>query len=92
MMIYKEEQLFKDSFAAAIGLVKPPPPLQEDFQIPEEFALACKSSTYDLEEFTVNQKIASVLALDTGEMPDGITGLIPDGSNKVNWRWEGRSL
>ena len=28
--------------------------------------------------------------LDSGEMPPGVTGLIPDGSTKVSWRWEGQ--
>ena len=27
--------------------------------------------------------------LDTGDIPPGVTGLVPDGSTKVSWRWMG---
>ena len=29
------------------------------------------------------------VTLESGEMPPGVTGLIPDGSTKVDWRWMG---
>ena len=30
------------------------------------------------------------VTLESGEMPQGVTGLIPDGSTKVDWRWMGQ--
>ena len=30
--------------------------------------------------------------LESGNMPPGVIGLIPDGSTKVSWRWMGRSI
>ena len=89
MMIYNEEQLLKDSFAAAIGLIKPVPPLIEDFQDPEEFKAAQEKNLKDMEKFTQKREEAIRASLDTGEMPPGVTGLIPDGSTKVAWRWQG---
>ena len=89
MMIHNEETLFKDSFAAAIGLIKPVPPLIEDFEDPEEFEKAQEKSIADMQKFTQKREEAIRASLDTGEMPPGITGLIPDGSTKVAWRWEG---
>jgi len=90
MMIHNEEQLFKDSFAAAIGLIKPVPPLQEDFEDPEEFEKAQEKYLADLQKFTQKREESIRATLDSGEMPPGITGLIPDGSTKVSWRWEGQ--
>jgi hypothetical protein len=29
------------------------------------------------------------VTLESGEMPNGVTGLIPDGSTKISWRWMG---
>ena len=89
MMIYTEEQLFKDSFGSAIGLIKPVAPLEEDFATPEEFQIAREQHLIDMEEFTVERDSSIRASIETGEMPDGITGLIPDGSTKVSWRWEG---
>lgn len=88
-MIQHEERMFNESFAVAIGLQKPEIPLKEDFQNPEEFQAA--NDKY-MKAFALyeNQRTDSVRAtLELGEMPDGVTGLIPDGSTKVSWRWMG---
>ena len=42
-----------------------------------------------MEKFTKKREEAIRVSLDTGEMPAGVTGLIPDGSTKVDWRWMG---
>ena len=89
LMIQHEERMFNESFAAAIGLVKPEIPLPEDFQTPEEYQVANEAfmTAYVLFE---QQRSDSIRAtLESGEMPDGVTGLIPDGSTKVSWRWMG---
>ena len=41
------------------------------------------------EKFTDTRNKAIRATLEAGEMPDGVTGLIPDGSTKVAWRWMG---
>ena len=89
LMIQHEERMFNESFAAANGLVKPEIPLQEDFQNPEEYAQANEIYLKEFQKFeqTRNQLLSATL--ETGEMPPGVTGLIPDGSTKVDWRWMG---
>ena len=42
-----------------------------------------------MEKFTKKREEAIRVSLDTGEMPPGVTGLVPDGSTRVNWRWTG---
>ena len=89
MMIYTEEDMFKKSFAVAIGLEEPQPPLIEDFENPEEFEKASqlyKDAVIAFEKVRDDELRAK---LDTGEIPPGVTGLIPDGSTKVSWRWMG---
>jgi hypothetical protein len=90
MMILNEEKLFQDSFAVAIGLMKPQIPLQEDFQDPEEFQKAQEQYQKDLNKFTEERNEQLRVRLEAGDIPPGVTGLIPDGSNKVAWRWEGQ--
>ena len=90
MMIQNEEKLFKDSFAVAVGLKKPMIPLQEDYEDPEEFEADMEKHIKKMETFTRKREEMIRATLDSGEMPPGVTGLIPDGSTKVAWRWEGQ--
>ena len=89
-MINNEEKLFVDSYAAAIGLQKPVPVLREDF--PDEAAFFTADAAYkELWEFFLQTRENALrVKLETGEFPQGVTGLIPDSSNKVSWRWEGQ--
>ena len=89
MMIHTEEELFRKSFAAAIGLVEPVMPLPEDFEDPNEYEKVNEKYFKDMEKFVQKRDESLSATLDTGELPNGITGLIPDGSTKVNWRWMG---
>ena len=90
MMIEYEEKLFNDSFAQAIGLEKPAIPLPEEFGTDfEAFEKASLKYNKDIVTFTQKREEAVRATLDSGEMPQGVVGLIPDGSTKVNWRWEG---
>ena len=90
MMINNEEKLFQDSFAAAIGLVKPVPPLPEDIPDPEQFQMMQQEYQMMLAQFEQERDMQLSATLEAGELPPGTTGLIPDGSNKVSWRWEGQ--
>jgi hypothetical protein len=89
MMIYTEEDMFKKSFAAAIGLEEPLPPLPEDFPTPEEYQIANDQFTGNYQDFVTARDEQLRATLDSGEIPPGVTGLIPDGSTKVSWRWMG---
>jgi len=90
MMLEVEENLFYDSFTAAIGLIKPQVPLPEEFEGDiEAFQLAREKYQKDIAEFTKVREEQIRATLESGLMPLGVTGLVPDGSTKVNWRWEG---
>ena len=91
MMIQHEESLFEQSFADAIGLVAPVIPLQEEFAglPPEEFQLAMQKYEKANVKFVTQRNEAFRATLESGEIPPGVVGLIPDGSTKVSWRWMG---
>jgi len=89
MMIQHEEFLFQESFANAIGLVKPEIPLQENFEIPEEYDQAFAIYQKELAKFQQQRLEAFNASMESGEIPEGVTGLIPDGRSKVNWRYTG---
>ena len=89
MMIHYEEILFKKSFAASIGLEEPTIPLPEEFEDPEEYEAAAAEHIKMMEKFTAELEESIRATLDSGEMPPGIIGLIPDGNTKVRWRWTG---
>ena len=82
--------MFDESFAVAIGLKKPQVPLMEDFQDPKEFEAANEKFIKQMQTFEKKKNAALSATLETGEMPPGVTGLIPDGSTKVDWRWMGQ--
>ena len=89
LMIQHEERMFNESFAAANGLVKPEVPLQEDFQDPAQYEQANEIYMQQAQQFEQTRQQLLSATLETGDMPPGVTGLIPDGSTKVDWRWMG---
>ena len=90
MMVSNEEYLFLTSYATAVGLVKPEVPLIEDFEGDME-AFDKAQAKYEKENAKFIQTRDEMLraTLETGEMPPGVTGLVPDGSTRVSWRWTG---
>jgi len=89
LMISHEERMFNESFAVAIGLEKPNVPLQEDFDDPELFQKTQEKHLKLMGQYERARQEALTATLESGEMPPGVTGLIPDGSTKVDWRWMG---
>ena len=91
MMIKHEEYLFEESFARAIGMQKPPIPLEEDFQGNEEaYRVATEEYNQSAAEFAAYRDQQLRVKLEAGEIPPGTVGLIPDGSSKVAWRFTGQ--
>ena len=90
MMVANEEYLFLTSFATALGLIKPDVPLIEDFE-GDMVAYDKAQAKYEKEnaKYIQNRDEALRATLESGEMPAGVTGLIPDGSTRVSWRWTG---
>jgi len=90
MMIKHEEYLFVESIGPALGLIKPMPVLQEDFQGDEaEFAAADENYKTLKARYDYDLQQAISVTLETGEIPPGTIGLIPDGNRKIDWRWTG---
>jgi hypothetical protein len=90
MMISHEEKMFQESFAIAVGLVKPEIPLPEEFQGDEEaFNKAMEKYTKAITKFIREREEKIRATLESGEMPPNVVGLVPDGSTKVSWRWMG---
>jgi hypothetical protein len=89
LIIYNEEKIFRESFAGAIGLQRPVPPLQEDFPDPVVYQAAVDDHKAISLEFegTLEQAIGE--AIQSRSLPDGVVGLIPDGDRKIEWRWKG---
>jgi hypothetical protein len=90
LMIKHEERMFDESFAVAMGLKKPEIPLMEDFQDPKEYEAANEKFLKQMATFEKKKTNLLSVTLESGEMPPGVTGLIPDGSTKVDWRWMGQ--
>ena len=90
LMINHEEKMFQESFAVAIGLKKPEIPLPEEFNGDEKaFTAAMEKYQKSIERFIRKREESIRATLDSGEMPPGVVGLVPDGSTKVSWRWMG---
>ena len=89
MMIFTEEDMFRRSFAAAMGMEEPVSPLPEDYQDPEEYEKENEKYLKKYQKFVAERDEALRVTLDGGDIPPGVTGLIPDGNNKVSWRWMG---
>jgi hypothetical protein len=96
MVIAHEERIFRESFAAAINLPMPQPPLKEEMQqeMAEEFteelyqeAVSQYEQDFAAWEGALQEEIQ--LALENQEIPEGVVGLIPDGDPRVEWRHRG---
>lgn len=92
MMVAHEETIFRESLAVAKGRPKPVPPLRPDFPdaTPEEYQKTLDTYKADLDQW--NQDVQGFIAeiRNTGEIPPGTVGLIPDGSVSILWRWLGQ--
>ena len=90
MMIQHEEYLFMESFGQAMGLEKPSIPLPEEYE-GDEVSYQAADAEYK-EKMATYEKSRSELfsaSIEAGDIPQGVVGLIPDGSTKVSWRWTG---
>ena len=89
MIIKNEEELFRRSFAIAIDLKEPTIPLIEEYEDEETFLKEFDKYKAKMDKYLSKREEEIRATLDSGEMPPGVTGLIPDGSTKVEWRWMG---
>jgi hypothetical protein len=83
LIVFQEEQVFRKSLAFVSGIKYPNPP--EDIEDEKQLL------KYDKAKIKYEQSLqqAVTLAVETGEIPDGVSGLAPDGDRSVLWRWMG---
>ena len=91
MMVQHEEYIFNKSFANANGMSEPAIPLEEEFegQEPDAYQAALEEYKVLRQVFESKRKELFNATLESGQMPPGVVGLIPDGTTKVSWRWMG---
>ena len=89
LIIYHEEKIFRDSFAAAIGLEKPQPPIEEEVEDRALFDQLMNEYDGAIREFEQTLENTIREAVQNTDLPPGVVGLIPDGNRKVEWRWKG---
>jgi|TARA_R100000084_G_C4654011_1_gene151630 hypothetical protein len=83
LIIYQEEQLFKDTLAAAAKFEKPIQPAED---ASEEEQLMYKQA---LAAFDAQMKKLMMACVQAQMVPPGVKGLIPDGDITMLWRWLG---
>ena len=89
MMIQHEEHIFEESFSKTMELEKPSIPLREEFETEELYTDAELQYQIDQKQYLDDRAQLFSASIESGQIPEGVTGLIPDGSSKVNWRWTG---
>ena len=83
LIIYQEEQLFRMSLAAALGIERPVEPAADAPK--EEKDAYTEAAT----QFEAQVQDAINAAIQAQTVPPGVTGLIPDGDVTMLWRWTG---
>ena len=83
LILFQEEQIFKKSLAYVSGIKYPVLPENlDDEKIVEK---------YEKGKMNYERKLQKAVdtVLETGDIPDGVVGLAPDGDRTVLWRWMG---
>jgi len=89
LIVFHEERIFRQSFASAVGIQEPPPPLQEQFPSQDEFLQAVQLFEQARDQYDQAVEAAIRDAVQKQELPPGVVGLVPDGDRRVEWRWKG---
>ncbi|MEK9639407.1 MAG: hypothetical protein VW299_01545 [Alphaproteobacteria bacterium] len=89
MMIQHEEFLFEESFAQAMELQKPAIPLEENFEDPAAYEEALRVYQDAQRKYLEQRSQLFSASMESGQIPPGVTGLIPDGKSTVSWRYTG---
>jgi hypothetical protein len=82
MIIYHQEQIFRESFISVAELKAPKEPKEPTEESIEKYQVATKRF-----EVKVDQAIKA--ALDENKVPPGVFGLPPDGDRQVSYRFQG---
>lgn len=88
MMIFHEEELFRQSLGQAIGFPKPTPILTDSMPLPMQQQIEAQQDRMLTTWLQVIDRCVDKIR-ETGEAPPGLLGLIPDGDTSVSWRFTG---
>lgn len=90
LMIYNEERIFRESFAAASKIKTPLAPILEDMDGDKAaYQKALEKHRADYSAYEQKVQAAIDKAIEAQQFPPGVMGLIPDGDRRVEWRWRG---
>ena len=89
LIIFNEEKIFRQSFAAAVGLNQPPAPIREEFPDGATFDEAVTAYQQISKEYEGTLEVEIGNAIQSRSLPQGVVGLIPDGDRRIEWRWKG---
>jgi len=82
MIIYHQEQIFRESFIVASGMKVPSPPKEQTPESNEKYQTSLRR--FDIK---VDQEIKT--AIEKGKVPSGVVGLPEDGEREVTYRYQG---
>jgi len=82
MIIYHQEQIFRESFISVAEMKVPKPPTEETPEAVEKYQAA-------MTKFDNKVDVAIKEALDAAAVPPGVYGLPPDGDRQVSYRFQG---
>ena len=82
MILYHQEETFKDSFAAVVKLKNPKPVADDSSE---------ETIRFEVEQQKFDQKLKQMMqeALSASAVPRGVFGLPPDGDRTVAYRFQG---
>jgi len=89
LMIYNEENVFRESFAASVKIKAPVAPIKEDIGDEEAYQAAVEKHQADYGAYRQKVQAAIDKAIEEQKFPPGVAGLIPDGDRRIEWRWRG---
>lgn len=82
MIIYHQEQIFRESFISVMGLTPPKEPKEETPEAAERYQKKLAKYEQDVD-------LAIQTALSENKVPGGVFGLPPDGDREVTYRFQG---
>ena len=82
MIIYHQEQIFRESFISVMGLAPPKEPKEETPEAVERYQKRLAKYERDVD-------LAIQTALSENKVPGGVFGLPPDGDREVTYRFQG---
>ena len=82
MILYHQEQVFRESFIAVTSLTPPVEPQEKNPETEKKYSI-------ELNKFETTVTVAIQDALNANALPDGVFGLPPDGDRTVSYRFQG---